>query len=405
MSYHMETIRLLLVDDETDFRAPLKKRLQKRGFTVLEAENGEACRTLMATEPVDVVVLDVKMPGMSGLEVLGLIRDEFPGTEVILLTGQACTADGVDGIKKGAFDYLSKPVELEHLVQKINQAVEKRRRVEEKKRETEFKARMEQQMVATERLVSLGTLSTGIAHEIDNPLAIIRESAEYMRLLLSKAENENMPRKADFENAIAKIESAIDRASRITHQLLSFVRQPEAMFTQTDLKLLISDTVNFAGKEARNRRIEIVQKTDQADGVIWSDPYAIRQVLINLITNAMAAIESDGTITIAITNTDASATISVNDSGPGIPEENREKIFEPFFTTKPPGQGTGLGLYVSSGIVNRLGGKIDVFSRVGHGADFRVTLPRTREACQVMTGNNDICSDILNRITGDRTND
>ena len=405
MSYHMETIRLLLVDDETDFRTPLKKRLQKRGFTVFEAENGDACLTFMATEPVDVVVLDVKMPGLSGLEVLAGIRNKFPGTEVILLTGQACTADGVDGIKKGAFDYLSKPVELEHLIQKINQAVEKRRREAEKKQEAEFKARMEQQMVATERLVSLGTLSTGIAHEIDNPLAIIRESAGYMRLLLSKAENTDMPRKADFENAIAKIETAIDRASRITHQLLSFVRQPEAMFTQTDLKLLISDTVNFARKEARNRRIDILQETDQADGIIWSDPYAIRQVLINLITNAMAAVESDGVITIALTDTKTTSTISVNDTGPGIPEENREKIFEPFFTTKPPGQGTGLGLYVSAGIVSRLGGKIDVFSRVGHGADFRVTLPRTREACQAMTDNNDICSDILNRIIGDRPDD
>ena len=296
-------------------------------------------------------------------------------------------------------------MELEHLIQKINQAVEKRRREAEKKQEAEFKARMEQQMVATERLVSLGTLSTGIAHEIDNPLAIIRESAGYMRLLLSKAENTDMPRKADFENAIAKIETAIDRASRITHQLLSFVRQPEAMFTQTDLKLLISDTVNFARKEARNRRIDILQVTDQADGIIWSDPYAIRQVLINLITNAMAAVESDGVITIALTDTKTTSTISVNDTGPGIPEENREKIFEPFFTTKPPGQGTGLGLYVSAGIVSRLGGKIDVFSRVGHGADFRVTLPRTREACQAMTDNNDICSDILNRIIGDRPDD
>ena len=405
MSYHMETIRLLLVDDETDFRTPLKKRLQKRGFTVFEAENGDACLTFMATEPVDVVVLDVKMPGMSGLEVLSRIRDEFPGTEVILLTGQACTADGVDGIKKGAFDYLSKPVELEHLIQKINQAVEKRRREAEKKQEAEFKARMEQQMIATERLVSLGTLSTGIAHEIDNPLAIIRESAEYMRLLLSKMNNTAMPRKADFENAITKIESAIDRASRITHQLLSFVRQPETMFTQTDLKLLISDTVNFAIKEARNRRIEIVQETDLADGIIWSDPYAIRQVLINLITNAMAAVETDGVITIGLTNSEDAATISVKDTGPGIPEENLKKIFEPFFTTKPPGQGTGLGLYVSSGIVSRLGGKMNVFSRVGHGTDFRIALPRTREACETMTDNKELCSDILNRIIGDRSND
>ncbi len=405
MTEYVEKIRLLLVDDEADFRAPLKKRLMKRGFSVLEAENGEECRAQMATEPMDVVILDVKMPGMSGHEVLEWIRQNHADTEVILLTGHACTADGVDGIKNGAFDYLSKPVEFEHLVKKIGQAVEKRRREEEKKQEAEFKARMEQQMVATERLVSLGTLSTGIAHEIDNPLAIIRESAEYVRLLLSKMEETTLPRKADLENAIGKIESAIDRASRITHQLLSFVRQPETMFTQTDLKALVSDTVNFARKEAANRKIEIVQETDWADGIIWSDPYAIRQVLINLITNAMAAIETEGTITISLSHTDATVTLSIKDTGPGIPRENLEKIFEPFFTTKPPGKGTGLGLYVTSGIIGRLGGKIEVSSQIGRETDFRVTLPRTREACESMADNKDICSDILNRIKGDRPND
>jgi signal transduction histidine kinase len=401
----MTETRLLLVDDETHFRSPLKKRLQKRGFTVFEAGNGDECQDLMQKESVDVVVLDVKMPGMSGIEVLAWIREHFAKTEVILLTGHACAADGVEGIKIGAFDYLTKPVEFDHLVQKINQAIEKRRREDEKKQEAEFKARMEQQMVATERLASLGTLSTGIAHEIDNPLAIIRECAEYMRLLLSKTDAAAMPRKKDFENAIAKIETAIDRARRITHQLLGFVRQPETVFAETDLKVLISETVEFINKEAQNKKIEIVQDFENAGGIIWSDPYAIRQVLINLITNALAAVDSGGKITVSARETEALAEISVADTGTGIPKENLEKIFEPFFTTKPPGKGTGLGLYVTSGIVERLGGKIDVSSRVGKGTVFQVTLPRTREACMTMGDNKDICLDILNTIKGDQPND
>ena len=236
----IENIRLLLVDDEDGFRAALKKRLMKRGFTVFEAEDGRACQSLMGTQGVDAVVLDVKMPGMSGLEVLGWIRDNYPQIEVILLTGHASAADGVEGIKKGAFDYLTKPVEFEHLVRKINQALEKRKREAEKKQEAEFKARMEKQMVATERLASLGTLSTGIAHEIDNPLAIIKESAEYMRLVMKRREYENLPGKSDIENAIAKIETAIERAKRITHQLLGFVRKPETVYTETDLRSLVT---------------------------------------------------------------------------------------------------------------------------------------------------------------------
>jgi two-component system NtrC family sensor kinase len=401
----MDNKRLLLVDDESHFRSPLRKRLEKRGFSVLEAGNGKECQTIMGTEAVDAVVLDVKMPGMNGIEVLEWIRENFAETEVILLTGHACAADGVEGIKKGAFDYLTKPVEFDHLVQKINQALEKQKREKEKKQEADFKTRMEQQMVATERLASLGTLSTGIAHEIDNPLAIIRECAEYLRLLLNKVDKDALPRKTDFENAINKIETAIDRARRITHQLLGFVRQPETVFTETDLKVLVAETIGFISKEAKNNKIEIKQDMDRANGVIWSDPYAIRQVLINLITNALGAVEPGDTITVSIKYTDCLAIISVADTGHGIPKENLEKIFEPFFTTKPPGKGTGLGLYVTSGIVSRLGGKIDVSSRVGQGSVFQVTLPRTHKACEIMGDNKDICLDILNRIKGDQPND
>lgn len=397
----LKNTRLLLVDDETDFRSPLKKRLQKRAFTVLEAENGDECQTIMREGPVDVVVLDVKMPGMNGIEVLEWIKENYPDTEVILLTGHACPSDGVEGIKKGAFDYLTKPVEFEHLVQKIGQAVEKKYRELEKKQEAAFKMRMEQQMIATERLASLGTLSTGIAHEIDNPLAIIKESAEYMRLVLNNIKDSDMPRKPDFEIAVAKIETAIERAKRITHQLLGFVRKPETLFTQTDLKILVTETVEFACKEAESKGINILQDIQRANGVIWSDPYEIRQVLFNLLTNAIAAVGSNGTITISLKDTDSRVMVSVEDTGEGIPKENMEKIFEPFFTTKPPGVGTGLGLYVTCGIVKRLGGKIDIFSQVGKGTCFQVTLPRLHKACGDIDDNKDMCIDILNRIKGD----
>jgi signal transduction histidine kinase len=169
--------------------------------------------------------------------------------------------------------------------------------------------------------------------------------------------------------------------------------------------VLISETVEFVNKEAQNKKVEISQDVENAKGIIWSDPYAIRQVLINLITNALAAMDSGGKITVSVRETDALAEIAVTDTGHGIPKENLEKIFEPFFTTKPPGKGTGLGLYVTSGIVGRIGGKIDVSSRVGRGTVFQVTLPRTREACMTMGDNKDMCLDILNTIKGDQQND
>jgi two-component system NtrC family sensor kinase len=136
---------------------------------------------MLAKQPVDVVVMDVMMPGISGIDALFKIKKRYHETEVILLTGNANTQDGVEGIKSGAFDYLTKPVEFEHLLGKIVQAYDKIISDREQKAAKEYKARVEQQMIATERLAALGTLAAGVAHEINNPLAIINESAGYLK--------------------------------------------------------------------------------------------------------------------------------------------------------------------------------------------------------------------------------
>ena len=128
----LEKINLLLVDDEEDFRRTIAKRLRRRGLSPEEAGNGEECLAMIDERPMDVVVLDVKMPGMSGIEILRRIKETHPVTEVLLLTGYATTHDGVEGIKAGAFDYLSKPVELEQLIGKIRQAYDKIQREKEK---------------------------------------------------------------------------------------------------------------------------------------------------------------------------------------------------------------------------------------------------------------------------------
>jgi signal transduction histidine kinase len=109
---------------------------------------------------------------------------------------------------------------------------------------------------------------------------------------------------------------------------------------------------------------------------IWSDSYQIRQVLLNLLTNAIHAVNSEGTITIAIEDVGDGQVVTVSDTGPGIPRENLDKIFEPFFSTKSPGQGTGLGLFVSRGIVEKLGGTVEVVSKIGQGARFSIRLPK-----------------------------
>jgi signal transduction histidine kinase len=235
---------------------------------------------------------------------------------------------------------------------------------------------MEQQMIATERLAALGTLAAGVAHEINNPLAIIKESVGWVQQLLKKNELKDIPRRNDLEKALDKVEKSIERAGRITHQLLGFVKKSDPAFMEVNLNELMEEAIQLIAHEVENRSIDILKQVDPLLETIWSDAYQLRQVFINLLSNALHAIGSKGTITLTLKNACDHTTFTVYDTGPGIPRENLQKIFEPFFSTKPPGEGTGLGLFVTRGIVEKLGGTVEVESKIGQGASFCVRLPK-----------------------------
>jgi len=369
-------ITVLIVDDEPVFRNNIAKLLKGRGFEVDQAESGAECLDIIRKKPADVIVLDVKMPGINGIETLRKIQKMHLKPEVILITGEASAKDGVEGIKTGAFDYLSKPVEIDHLISKILQARDKVRLEDEHRRETEFRARMEKQMAATERLASLGTLATGMAHEINNPLAIIKQSAKLMRLLLEHKDQSDMPDEPNFNKALTNIEKAVDRAKRITHQLLSFVGKNDSVVTEVDICKLIADALQIIQGVVEDKKIEIVLEIASNLQPVFTDPYKLRQVMTNLLINAAQATDSGGRIIIILETTGEDIVLRVQDNGGGIPKENLEKIYEPFFSTKSPGDGTGLGLYVTRGIIEGLNGAIFVESQMGQGARFTVKLPR-----------------------------
>jgi signal transduction histidine kinase len=262
------------------------------------------------------------------------------------------------------------------LVGKIRQAFDKLLRIQEQAKEERFRTRMEQRLIAADRLAALGTLSAGTAHEINNPLAIINDAAGWLRGRAGRETTLSPTFRMDLDRALDKIETSVKRARRITHQMLSFSRQTDTSIKEFNLSDLSVEVIELTRKTASECQAELSAACEMQDLNLWSDPFQIRQVLINLVTNGLQAVAPDGRVTLTVTGDDTHVIAVVQDNGPGIPPENLEKIFEPFFTTKPPGEGTGLGLSVSRGIVEKLGGRIEVESKLGTGTTFTVTLPR-----------------------------
>jgi two-component system NtrC family sensor kinase len=233
----------------------------------------------------------------------------------------------------------------------------------------------------TSKLASVGRLAAGVAHEINNPLAIINEKAGLMKDILGLTED--MPHREKLMKEIGSLEGAVSRARIITHRLLGFARRMDVQLQLVQVNDVIQEVIGFLDKEAMYRGIRIEQHLDAALPRIESDTGQLQQIFLNVVNNAIDAVDHGGRIQIASTRVDReSVRIDVEDDGPGIPPENLKKIFEPFFTTKKgtDRQGTGLGLSITYGLVKKLGGEISVHSEVGNGTVFRMSFPlRARE--------------------------
>jgi two-component system NtrC family sensor kinase len=232
-------------------------------------------------------------------------------------------------------------------------------------------------MEYTNKLSTVGRLAAGVAHEINNPLAIINQKAGLLNDRVSMGED--FPGKDQAKKSIDSLLKSVDRCRTITHRLLGFAKHIEAHREDIDLEKLLSEVLGFLEKEIKYSSVSVDWNIQEGLPEIKSDRGQLQQVFLNIINNALAAVKDEGRIEIAARRIDeGSVVVVVEDNGEGIPPENLKRIFEPFFTTKP-GEGTGLGLSVTYGIVQKLGGDIQVESQVGSGTRFQVVLPRTLE--------------------------
>ncbi len=233
------------------------------------------------------------------------------------------------------------------------------------------KEQMNDQIIETGKMASLGELAAGIAHEINNPVAIMVEEAGWIGDLLEEEEFARSENLEEFNRALVQINTQGKRCKEITHKLLSFARKTDTTLKDVQINELIVEIVALSGQMARYNKVAILTDLSENLPYISISPSEMQQVLLNLIKNAVDAMEkTGGTITISskISKLEKDhIVIIVEDDGPGIPESNLPRIFDPFFTTKPVGKGTGLGLSICYGIINKMGGKIDVHSKVGEG--------------------------------------
>jgi len=239
------------------------------------------------------------------------------------------------------------------------------------------KAASDEMLMQSSKMAALGKMAAGIAHEINNPLAVIGEKAGWIKDLLGMedvAKSENLQELAD---AVNKIEYHVVRAKTVTHRLLGFARRMEPLTERVNINTVLDESIDFLENEARYRNIDIQTNYAPSLPLITTDQSQVQQVFLNIINNAIDAIGKDGEITITTGTTRKNNEISVeiSDNGPGMPKDVLQKIFDPFFTTKEVGKGTGLGLSISYSIIEKLGGRILVASDEGKGTTFTIYLP------------------------------
>jgi two-component system NtrC family sensor kinase len=238
------------------------------------------------------------------------------------------------------------------------------------------RAALDDKVVETGKLASIGLLAAGVAHEINNPLAIMIEEAGWIEDLLGDPEPAGAKNLAELKRAAAQIKAQGQRCRGITHELLSFARKSDDRSVAVDLADLVRRVVRLLEQKRRYTAIRIETDLSPATPAVTGAPQELEQVLFNLVGNALDAVDPDsGQVTIRTGARDGRAMIEIVDNGSGIEAANLPRIFDPFFTTKPAGQGVGLGLSICFGIVRRLGGTIEVASRPGRGTTFTVTLP------------------------------
>jgi two-component system NtrC family sensor kinase len=422
---------ILTIDDSPTYRAFLADELRTQGYEVESTASWREGLLWLRIKKYDCVLVDLTMPGIDGVEIcrqIVAIRSIPEGPPaVILLTDSESNREMTRAFEAGADDFVRKSTDPAILRARIQVLIRRRlfqdedRRIVEELRARDLETlnaragreiaetraalaeklvqvnqdlqeanrklkETQAQLIHNEKMASLGQLVAGIAHEINNPLAFVLNNLFIVESgldSLTPALEPNLSvaslgKLRKTRTRLGEMKEGLDRVKALVLDLRTFSRLDEAEFKTVDVGETI-DTVLLLLKHQMNGRV-VVEKHYAAERALYCYAGKLHQVLMNLIANAVDAIDGDGKIVVTTSQTADAFLISVRDSGAGIPELIRSKIFDPFFTTKPVGQGTGLGLAISYGIIQDHGGSIEVLSEEGVGSEFIVKIPLDLES-------------------------
>jgi len=413
--------RILAVDDSKTYLAELSNVLREEGYEVVAAHSGEEALELLAAQSVDCILLDLIMPDMGGIETCRRIKASpiFRDIPLIMLTAHEDRATMIEGLSTGADDFIAKSSEFEVLRARLRaqlrrkQFEEEHRHIREQLLRTELeatearaarqlaeaRARMvealeqknqelsdayselkqaQSRLVQTAKLASLGELVAGVAHEINNPLAFIishlrtaTKSVEKLAPAATDADaTQHWQRAQDRMREMAR---GLERIRELVLKLRTFSRLDEGERKIVSVQECVDSVLTILGHRLRER-IEVETHIGEPE-LLDCYPSLLNQALMNLMSNAIDAIEGTGKIRVEGGARGTQYLLRVCDSGSGIPEAVRERIFDPFFTTKAVGQGTGLGLSITYSIIKKHGGVLELRDGEAGGTVAEISLP------------------------------
>lgn len=362
---------ILVAEDDESAAVVLRMVLEREGYRVTLVSNGPAARQVIEeTGPPDVAVLDWMLPDMSGLELCHWLRERWNPLQlpILLVTARADAESISVAFDAGASDYIVKPFLGAELRARVASHVRNKQLVEER-------AEIEEHLRERERLSALGLLVSGVAHDLNNPLASISGHAQ---LLLQDE------RDAESSEDLRRILQEVERCRKIVANLLSFARRHPPEREMVSLQAVLRDTLELREHHLRRSGVAADLSTCGVWPSVYGDAHQLQQVFLNILLNAEQALRHGGgvlridcTIDDSLTPAGAplrQATIEFFNDGPVIPPDVLPHIFEPFFTTKNSDEGTGLGLAISRRVLQEHGGSITVHSDAG-GTTFRIQVP------------------------------